>query len=147
VVARLQNEEALGSHGFETVGWIAMNEGSGSLSGGKVYDSFVTDAIVSDEGVRVPFSQSFPSNPVVVGTCASLLGLDPVSLRLSGLSTTGVDLYLQEEQSQDPETSHGNEQVAIIAVTAGMLDYLPGAMRLPPIDRDFAHELAADTFK
>jgi hypothetical protein len=123
VVARLQNEEALGPHGFETVGWIAVNQGAGSLSSGQLYDSFVTGAIVSDEGVQVPFSQAFSANPVVIGTCASLLGGDPVSLRLSGLSTTGVTLWLQEEQSRDPETSHGNERAAIIAVTQGMLDY------------------------
>ena len=106
----------------ETVAWIALSRGAGSFSAGKSFDSIVSDRVVSDEGATIPFAQSFSSDPVVVASCTSGHGWDPVAVRLDGVSQSGVDVYLQEEQSADDETSHVNERAAVIAVTPGLHD-------------------------
>ena len=51
--------------------------------------------------------------PVLVGDVVSTLGTDPVFLRYRNLTPSSAELFLQEEQSLDNETSHLLEDVSL----------------------------------
>lgn len=110
----------------ETVGFIVFEEGHWEYSGATI------DASVSADRVRGvqnsppftgDFEETFDEAPTIaVVTTAGLDGSDGGWAYLYGadpLSTTQVNLAMDEDQIRDSDRSHTTEQVAVVAVSGG----------------------------
>lgn len=113
----MQQEDAnTGSHGVETLGWIAIQAGHGTTTDGRAFD--VLDTSVDSQSTSVPFGETLAGRfPSVLAHVESMLGMDSVVVRYQGLTPApdGVNLMLQEEQSADAETKHLAEEVSVFA--------------------------------
>ncbi|RBI63833.1 hypothetical protein DMJ13_04755 [halophilic archaeon] len=106
---RLQEEEALGPHGDETVGYVALEQTSGRLDG-KPFEVRRSGQGVTDEWTPITFQQEYES-PRFVADMQTFRGIDPANLRYRNLSGTGVELKVEEERSADDETAHVPEDI------------------------------------
>ncbi len=119
---RLREEEAAdGKHGIETVSWIAMEPGSQN-------DEFKFQAGLFDNAndtlKTLSFGTQFQTNPHFFASVQTTNETDPVSIRTTGLNTSGVQFFLQEETSADAETKHASEKMGYLAIrsTSRLLD-------------------------
>ncbi|WP_158547405.1 M10 family metallopeptidase C-terminal domain-containing protein [Rhodovulum sp. 12E13] len=116
---RLQAQESAGAApAAEAVDWIAVEQG-GSAGGGLV--SLVTGNIVTQAAQAVGFGGSFATAPALLADMQSLRGVDPATVRLSALDTSGASVFVEEEGSADAETAHAAESVGLVAAAAGVL--------------------------
>lgn len=117
-------------HETETVGYIAVAQGSGSVAGGlldPVLDLIAGDFVANRQLVgsyqtpgaefeRINFGQGrFDNTPAFVGGIQSRNGPEPAELRYRDLTQDGVDIKIEEEQSFDSEVNHANEDVGYLA--------------------------------
>jgi hypothetical protein len=110
---RLQEQEANDpAHAYETVGYIAIEPGTG-LFGNTAYEAFTTSDNVTHTWFTIDFVQSY-TDPVFIAGVHSFDGGDPVALRSANLGPTGVQIFMEEEQSRDAETNHTTEVAAYI---------------------------------
>jgi len=111
-VAMDEQESKLDGHVVERIGWIAIDQASGTTADGRKVLVF-TDAV---DHVSVPILFGTAVNrrfPVVLGDANSYFGPDPFGLRYRGVTASEIELWLEEEQSWDTETSHVLEDTAI----------------------------------
>jgi len=114
---KLQEEEAGGSHANETVHYIAIEKGSGSEGG--------IDVLVDNTGNSVTeawFAESFSTSitsPVFIAEMQTYDGGDPCAIRMKSLSSTGVQVFAEEEASADTEIGHTSEDVGYIVIESG----------------------------
>ncbi|WP_433633009.1 hypothetical protein [Halomicrococcus sp. NG-SE-24] len=101
---RLQEEEAKGGHIDETVGYIALQQGSGILNGRR-FEVQQADATIDDTWTRITFDQQY-NQPQFTAGMQTFNGADTASLRYRNLTGTGVEIRVEEEQSADEETVH-----------------------------------------
>lgn len=116
----LQEEEAQdGIHAAETVGWIAIQPGTGAVTQGGV--THTTDMI----GLGGSFA-----NPVTVIETQTINGPDTaVAMLAGGNGTSTAGAFLQEEQSRDSEIAHTTETVGAVTFEQGLiLCFTPGTM-------------------
>jgi hypothetical protein len=107
-----EEEAKADGHITETLGWIAVEQGSGITIDDR--EVVVGQTTANDQPAFTPFDLSADRRfPVMVGDIVSTFGPDPVFLRYQGLDPFGVDLFLQEEQSFDDETFHGLEDISL----------------------------------
>ena len=102
----LQEEEAGGAHGAaETIYWIAWQPGVNGAG----------DPITFEAGSQggmthvfdpIAFSSTFVSQPCFLADMQTFAGIDPSTLRYRNLSTSGVEVQVDDEQSADAETNH-----------------------------------------
>ena len=143
----VQEEEASAtkSHNLESVSWIAMQAARGD-TGGIFYE-----ALMHDEGVNhivattIPFSNTFDEAPAVIARQQTTIGTNTAAVRQTFISSGRVELFVEEEQSFDKEIGHVREDVAVLALTVGVIDgyliTLPGdglvsnarSTELPPL--------------
>ena len=111
-VAMDEQESKLDGHVVERIGRIAIDQASGTTGDGRQVVVF-TDA-VDHVSVPIPFGTAVNRRfPVVLGDANSYFGADPISLRYRGVTASEIELWLEEEQSWDTETSHVLEDTAI----------------------------------
>ena len=103
-----------GVHGTERVGLFRLSQGVHDL-GGLAAEAQVVRA--DDTWKRIDFSAPFSSAPVILTQTASALGAESVAVRVRSISTTGAEIRLQEQKSN--QRSHATELVSIIAVNPG----------------------------
>ena len=123
----MQEEEALndGAHVSETIGWLAIDQGSANDG-----DTFLQAAITADHITHnttgVSFAQSFAAAPALIAKLSSFDGADPANLRFTDLTNTGFSAIAAEEQSLDAELQHLTEQASYLALegTAGTIEAL-----------------------
>lgn len=119
---RLQEEEAADqTHVAESLDWIAIAPGSGTL--GTV--PYIADQIASNhQNTNVSFDTVFSGGnaPVFLAQANTVNGGDPFSIRYRNLGTTGATVFLEEEKSNDTETWHVFEDVAYLALGVGLLE-------------------------
>ncbi len=110
----MQEEEALngGSHARETIGWLAIEAGSGSVDSFQWIAGLVGG--VTDAGALVNPGAGFQNGAMVAGL-ASFAGADPAWVRGNGHGPAGFGVSLEEDQSHDAETSHTAESVGYLA--------------------------------
>jgi len=102
---RLQEEENEDDiHDVESVAWIAFEEGVST--DGLPFE--VGTKLASSNTSTLSFSQPY-SNPGLIGTIQTNNENNPVAFRYDNLNSTSASIYLQEEESLDPETNHGFE--------------------------------------
>ncbi|MFT4830294.1 MAG: hypothetical protein ACI95R_003010, partial [Halioglobus sp.] len=115
----LEEEEAQngGTHGAETVGWVALDRGPGAWNTND--DVFVFEAgthVAGSGGSSDAFAAGFAAAPVMLGGVASAADLDAAELRMSGLTSLGVNFRVEKDKSSDSETGHAAEQIDWIAI-------------------------------
>ncbi len=113
----LQEEEAQGGHGTETIHWIAWKPGTSDV--GKIPFEAAFTKGVSHRFTPISFSYAFSGPPCVVGDMQTMRGDDPSNLRYTKLTASGIELKVHDEQSADKETQHGREEVGWIAFGCG----------------------------
>lgn len=115
---RVQEEDAEHDgeyHYDELVGWTAFEPGRG-LMGGSDYE---TDTVPVDHNWKhIEFSRSY-ENPVFLAGVMSYEGWNTVTVRYKNLTSTGVDVFLQEDQSADTEMSHDSDETVGYFVVEG----------------------------
>lgn len=110
--ARLQEQEAnTTSHAVETVAYIAWEPSEGSLSDGQIFEVGLTSRTMDHVFRPIVFLDAFPAVPFFLADIQTAYGTDPVTLRCKDLYLGGVDVIVEEEQSQDSETIHYKEVV------------------------------------
>lgn len=124
----LQEEEAQdGVHAAETIGWIAIEEGGDATSG-----TASTNTGFDEQVDTIDLNASF-TNSVVLGETQTLNGPDTATVVIDGQSNSSVDVFLEEERSDDFETNHKNETVGIVAFENGLITcFTPGTQIRTP---------------
>ncbi|NLS93660.1 MAG: cadherin-like domain-containing protein [Planctomycetaceae bacterium] len=111
---RLQEEESNdGTHSVETVGYLAMTQSGGSLSGID-YEAFVISDVFTDAWQKLGSHNS----SVLVAGVQSNYGTDPIGMRFRSSLFTGTEVRLEEETSKDSETGHVTEQIAYVTFSS-----------------------------
>lgn len=105
-----QGSEYDGYHHTETVGYIALEPTTGSVAGRKFE---VGTASVHEPWASVSFDGTY-ENPQFVAGIQTFNGPNTANLRYRNLSGSGVDVRVEEEQSQDDEMSHRYERVGYV---------------------------------
>ena len=113
---RLQEEEGQdGVHANETVGWIAIQGGGdGSAGTANTFDNL--DNTTDTFGLGATFTDA-----VVLGETQTINGGDPGTVVIDGQSNSDVDLFFEEEASNDAELNHVDETVGIVAFETGLI--------------------------
>lgn len=118
----LQEEEALnsGTHATETIGWIAIEAGSGSVDGLRWLSA--QGSAITDADTLLSFGTDLGPHALAVAGVSSFAGADTGWTRGAGVSGTGFTVSVEEDTSLDAETGHVGETVGFIAVSgAGTL--------------------------
>jgi PKD repeat protein len=111
IETRLQEEEgADGEHAYETVGYIAVDQGTGS-NDGVPFEVGRTGNVVTDYPHNIGFSQSFGSTPQFVADMQTFDGQDTAEVRMESLNAGSASVYIEEEETGDAETTHGSDEV------------------------------------
>ena len=113
----MEEEEALrkSGHVTETIGWLAIESGSGSWDG-LDYQVGQTGNDIDHSWDTVDFSQNFDQAPNLFASVATFEGSDPIGLRYRNLGNSSVQLKAEEDQSLDSEVSHVLESVDFLAI-------------------------------
>ena len=136
----LEGEEAATTaHGRETIGYLAMDSGSG-FWGGLAREGFSTAPKFDDTGATLRFTQRFEQPPNFLASMATYEGADPAALRYDALTKASVSVLVEEEQTLDEEVAHTPEAISYLALDGhGMLLALNDRLK-----GDVNHDGAAD---
>jgi VCBS repeat-containing protein len=105
----MQEEQADNlNHAHETVGWLAIEHGSGALSG-MDWQAGSSAQNVNGKLTNVNFGATFEEAPLVVASIASYNGTDTSSPRIGAVTASKFTAMALEDQSYDIETNHGYE--------------------------------------
>lgn len=106
----------------ETVGYIVFESGRHTINGAQIDVRLSSDnvmGVTNGSGTDALYHQSFSTTPqVVVATQAAMDGNNGSWATLwgaSGITTTRARVIVDEDTLRDPERSHTNEQVGVIA--------------------------------
>ena len=126
----LQEDEATdGSHGIETLGWLAMDAGSGTWDG-RSYQAGTTTIDVAETFVTQSFDAPFGAAPSVLTSLSSFNGRDPAYARVRSVEANLLEVRSEEEQSADTEVGHVGEDVDYL-LFEGNEGTLSGSRALP----------------
>jgi len=107
---QLEEEEGNdGTHAVERVDWIAIETGSTTFDGVELVVG-VTGNTVDEVWETINFGQSV-GRPTFVAAMQTTNGGDTASLRHRNLTSSSVEVQVQEEQSANSEVAHVNEVV------------------------------------
>ena len=113
----MEEEELLkpSGHLTETVGWLAIESGSGSWNGLK-YQASHTGTRIDHTWDTINFGTSFEQAPNLFASLASYRGGDSAGLRYFNLGSSQVQIKVEEDQSLDSEIAHITEAVDFLAI-------------------------------
>jgi len=113
----MEEEERLnsGGHARENIGWVAMSPGRGQWDGND-YFARTTGERFDQTWNQFSFTNNIDSKPQLLTQLASYTGADPANLRYRNLDANDVEFKVQEDQSEDRETTHSNESVSVLAL-------------------------------
>ena len=122
---RLEEEGMDSGHNLESIGYMAMSQGTGILLGLQ-YEAIKTPDAVTHNNYDVSFTAGFSVAPGLFSNIATFDGGDPSHMRMNGLPTTsGAQIFVEEETCSDAEIAHTTEVVDIIAVVPGVFGEAP----------------------
>jgi hypothetical protein len=112
---KLQEEEGQdGSHGEETVHYIAIEKGT--ATGDHIFTIGETQNVNHRwSSGAISFGDSF-QNPRFLAAMQTAKGGDTAAMRYQKLSANSVETMVQEEQSRDDEIRHVGETVGWIVI-------------------------------
>ena len=112
----LEQEENNGSqHGLETIGYLAMEPGSGAWNG-MLMEAHNTPSSVTEAWFTQSFDWGYAETPALLTSLTSYNGIDNAHVRYTNLTTTSVQLKIGEDTTADTETGHAEESVAYLAI-------------------------------
>ena len=109
----IQEEENLGGHKTETVGYVAVEPGTGHLDGAPMEAGTVAD--VTDGWTTISFDRTY-AQPRFLADAQTTVGINTAGLRYRNLTGDGVEVFVEEEESADDETAHVGETVGYVVV-------------------------------
>ncbi len=109
---RLKEQDSFGAHMDESVGYLAVEAGFGTLSG-SAFEAGKTSEVVTDEWHEISFDRLY-DNPEFVADIQSYNGFDTAEIRHRNLSSNGVEVRIEEERSVDDEVAHIEESVGYL---------------------------------
>lgn len=116
---KLQEEEALdGRHSPETVNYVAFAQGTGTIDSYRL-SAGISSETVSEDWHPIEFDETF-DEPYFFAGMQTANGPDTATLRYKGLTSEHVQVKVEEEQSQDQETTHAAEQVGWLKVVSNV---------------------------
>lgn len=125
-----------GVHGLESIGWLAVTEGSHTLASGQ---TFVAGTSTVGTGfATTSFGQTL-TNAVVLAEVSSTNESEAIATRIRNVSETGFQLQIEEQEAGN---GHANETVSWIAIESGASDQLE-VVRTPD---QLGHGVDAFTF-
>lgn len=110
---RVQEEEGSpygGYHHTETIGYIAVQPTAGAAAG-RAFEAGTVD--LHEPWSRVEFDGTY-ENPQFVADIQTYNGPNTAQLRYRNLTESGVDMFVEEEQSKDDEQLHRVERVGYL---------------------------------
>ncbi len=110
----IEEEEAGGSHAQETVGYVAISKGNGSV-GGSDFVTNLTGNSVTHNYYTINFGQTL-NNPLFFSEMSTYDGGDTTAMRHRNLTSTSVQVKCEEEASANSEVSHTTEVVRWLAI-------------------------------
>lgn len=113
VEVRLQESEAGGWHREEVVSYLAVESGSGSIDG-RPFEAGV-ESDVGSGWQTIPFDGTY-DQPTFIADIQSTFGGDTATVRYRNLTSSSVDVKLEEERSNDDETWHKGERLGYLVV-------------------------------
>ncbi len=125
---KVQEEEGNDdAHATETVGYIAIEPGSG-MTGEMAYEAAVTQDAVTHTWYTIDFQQNY-SSPVFLAGMQSYDGGNTAGLRYRALGAASAQIFVEEETSADSEISHTTETIGYVVFNH------PGSLTVvgPPI--------------
>ena len=110
---RIQRQQ-LGGQVFpdEDVHWIALEPGNIT----NLLDADITGNVVDEVPESISLAESFSGLPHLFALMQTRNDGDSAALRVDNTSINGFDVWIEEEQSSDAETNHGNEVVGWLAI-------------------------------
>lgn len=112
---RIETQELdTGAISNEGIGYMAVSTGTGYLDG-KILSAVRSSAAVTNSFATITFPNA-RTNPVLIAQTQSVNEVDPGELKLASLTSTSVQLRIQEETSFDTETTHVAEDLGYIVV-------------------------------
>ena len=115
--ARLEEEENLGPHAEESVGYIALDPST--RSGSPDFEVDTTGTTVTDDWSAIDFDRSFGSTPLFVARMQTTVGWNTAGVRYRNLTSAGVEVFVEEEESRDQETGHVAEDIGYLVFEPG----------------------------
>jgi hypothetical protein len=107
-----EQESRNDGHVTETLGWIAIEAGTGTTADGRKVQAFFAD--VGDAVTTVHYPETTTHRyPTIVADIDSTFDADPGFLRFDDPTRTRIKLKIAEEESADAETAHSPETVGI----------------------------------
>jgi len=109
----IQEEGAEGGHVQETLGYLAVEQGTGTVDGA----AFEADTVsaVDEDWTTISFEQSY-DQPRFLADAQTTNGADTAALRYRNLTADSVEVFVEEEQSADDETDHIGETVGYVVI-------------------------------
>lgn len=112
----LEEEEAADQqHLTEAVGYIAWQAGKG-IESDIIYEAGLTANAVTDSWFTAKMQNKFVDLPYFFATMQTENGGDTAAIRQQKLTTTSVDIKIEEEQSRDSEVAHAKEVVGYLMI-------------------------------
>ncbi len=104
----------LEAHATEEIGYLAVGlpDGNGRIL--KEHD-------VADAWSTLDFNGTFTTKPLVLTTIQTYNGDNPAAVRIRNLSSSEVDVMIEEEESLDSETDHNPETLGYFAQAPGFI--------------------------
>ncbi|MEO0835467.1 MAG: Calx-beta domain-containing protein [Cyanobacteria bacterium J06642_3] len=114
----MEEEELLkpSGHATETIGWLAMETGTGDW-GDLKYQAGHTGLRIDHTWDQIKFKQDFENAPNIFASLASFQGGDSAGLRYQNLDSSQVQIKVEEDQSADSEIAHAKEIVDFLAIS------------------------------
>lgn len=98
----------------EGIGYVAISTGTGYLDG-KILSAVRSTAAITNSFSTVTFPAT-RTNPVLIAQSQSANEADPGEIKMASLSSTSVQLRIQEEASADTETTHIAEDLGYLVL-------------------------------
>lgn len=125
-VALEREEGDAGTHGTETLGWVALAVGAAD-EGGIDLDALLTGDSVTDSDSTVTLNAAFAAPPLVLAQMQTRDGNNSGWVRRDAATAANVVLHVQEDTTNDAETNHTTERVGVLAASG------PGTLSAPPL--------------
>lgn len=124
----LNRAEAGTTHGTETIGWIAIESDLEDMVGAVSFETDITSDSIRGNGTSATFNfdNTYSSEPIVIGSQQEMDGVNGGWLVANSVSTSQVDLFVDEDEFNDGERNHTTETAAYVAFSGVFADDLGG---------------------
>ncbi|MFB6268556.1 MAG: PKD domain-containing protein [Halobacterium sp.] len=118
-LTRVQEEEgADGNHTIETVGYVAVEPGTGTNQD-TPFEVGRTDPVVEEAGYTIDFARTYDSSVEFVADMQTQNGGNTAEPRLDSLTGDSATVFIEEETTADSETDHpGSEAIGYLTFDA-----------------------------